>query len=1128
MHRRAEVDAGQRGQFVGMKRDDVERTPGAQLSSPTSLESWKVEFNDSDPDLSLPFEWAADQPADLAISSFFGEPTNGDLNDEAYDATWISTEEVEDSHEEYEVRGYSRIDLRVPTRSTEESRGEGRDNASGRGASYLGVSVGPAEGDKSGGTDPDSFIDPLMVSQTRRHDLDHAALFPFSRERTTPRLDQRRPSPPRYDLDGRLLPVGPPGTLPLSFTEIVAYSTARYTAEPDLPFPNPFVSVPPKTDERDLADETIHSTASSAGRGYWDSTLDMTGLDFGDLTGSTSPSLPERLDNPRTVAKQEHLSPPCSSFPVPPTPPLPCSDSAPASPPQPSRQRLPTARLPTVSTSVPLESPPPIDVASPPSPVANSPLTPRTIINRSPDGFYRLPISPFSDTAFPLPPPPPTTASTSSFPYYVNTGGGESPSPSAVSTPPLPPPAGRAPVVPSFVSVFIDPSVELPSLPPASLIPLAESSNRPRQPLEGQTTARRTHPTLQSLDSVVDRGEEALRRSWMVRHRRTATDLAAARPSGGTPPIGNRREGSNDGATAVPGLPFGSDEGDRAAERARLTDSKRRTQRWVEEVVGSEKGRDIRGRSTDGTIGSDEAPSSFGKTRRKKVRLNATVWDRTREFARTKEGRWTLGGTALIVAIIVVVAGAVVGTKRGGDAGICGCENGGKASQTREGVCSCACSDAWGGTRCRLNASCVDPGGSGNSIAQGFVDVSLEASQRWEPSVNLVRLAATLRDYVSSPQHPTSSSSCKAQLGLLSFPTLTTYPARLAWTQSALAHTLASTESNATTYRFRTFANGLSFLQFGDEPASKPNSNFQIISGGFTFDFATMERTVQAVSWEDGAKPDEAERDVIDGASTARNALDRLTGFAIASSTQRSTALAHLWIDTLRFGQDDLDRFRSMVQSAELVVPYDPTVFGHDASISSALSGSSFAVGIGCLSGLSDEVVERISAVERDVFGLPAVSLDQSQDDTCLDRPTYGLRNPLHLSTPFLSSDPRALLPTQSIFLSPNVTPRVTVHAGEPLSAGSLAPAPTTPSSPATIEHFGLLSSHIDHVLFDYLSLIDSDTAKLLVGYVLSGSTEPSASTSDLSRATDGLSTLPVLEVQVWGGVRSSDIGSTG
>ncbi|BGO90902.1 hypothetical protein NBRC10512_002346 [Rhodotorula toruloides] len=545
-------------------------------------------------------------------------------------------------------------------------------------------------------------------------------------------------------------------------------------------------------------------------------------------------------------------------------------------------------------------------------------------------------------------------------------------------------------------------------------------------------------------------------------------------------------------------------------EASSQDEKKRRTTDWLEGVAAtsgsSTRSSKLRWADRAGpgwALKSEKRPRGDSLHRRRVVKKPSLCGSR----------RARIAAAVLIVVALLLVVGLATGlTRKAAAAALaktCSCLHGGKAERTTDGRCSCSCSAGWGGTSCHLDATCV------NGVAQGLLDVAAHSSDLWQPIVDMARLPDVLNRYILT----TSSDSCASQLALLEVPSLSlsTYPNRLAWTEAALVHTLALTESNSSLSQLRTFASGLDFAQYGDEPASKPNSNYEAIVGGYTWDLATMQRTVQNVSWVAAVKPDAATAATIAAAPQPAAALDTVTNNAIAASKQRSTALAHYWNDTLGFSPAQLKAFRQAVQAADIAIPFDAS-----STTLQSTAQMSLPLAIACQPDLAAEVVAEIDEVEAGVFGLDNVTT--AENTTCQDRPVHGLLNLLHLTQPFASSDTRSNIPQQAVVLSSSsaLSDRTSVHAGETLVAGSSATASTTTSAPVSIEHFGLISSAtsaIDHVLFDYLTLLPVSTAQALVNYVLSSATSPPPSSSPLVS-----STLPPLEVQAWGGVNAANV----
>ncbi|GAA5866691.1 hypothetical protein JCM8547_002726 [Rhodosporidiobolus lusitaniae] len=511
---------------------------------------------------------------------------------------------------------------------------------------------------------------------------------------------------------------------------------------------------------------------------------------------------------------------------------------------------------------------------------------------------------------------------------------------------------------------------------------------------------------------------------------------------------------------------------------------------------------------------------------------------------------------ALLVGLVVVLlllVGLAVGLGKVTSstavvAAACRCENGGSPTTTAEGVCECSCREGWGGTSCAFNSTCV------SGLAAGLLDVAASANGMWQPQIDTTRLATVLGRYVfpSSPSPIDGSTSlCTSHLTLLTLPNLpsSSYPSRLRWSESALLHTLALTESNSSLTSLRTFASALEFEKYGDEASGKSNSNYQTIVGGYTWDFSTLSRSVQDVGWSSSLSPTEDASDAVEAAGEdVQAALNMVTNAAMAASKQRTTALKHYWNDTLSLSSSQLDAFRSVVQAAEVVIPFDASAtFGGEGeggtsvvnlAVRAKEAGGTFPPAVGCWSGLSGEQVERVNEVDGGVFGLESVSAGQTGNASCVNRPLYGTLNLLSLRLPFPSSDSRTSLPLQSLVLlspssstSSSLSSRLTLHAGETLLAGasasSLDPS-SSPSANTTIEEYGLFSegvSGMDHVLLSYLSLMPSvEVAQALVAHVLSGSSSsPPNSTSTLYTASNKLADIPVLEVQFWGGLRYED-----
>ncbi|GAA5884365.1 hypothetical protein JCM16303_003653 [Sporobolomyces ruberrimus] len=863
-------------------------------------------------------------------------------------------------------------------------------------------------------------------------------------------------SPPRHDVTGRLLPSAPPPLLPF---EIPAQTPPR---SPRSRFGSSTLSITRSFSNRfvkNREDDTIGSDT------YWDTTTE---IDTQQLSLPPTPGLTSTSNS--RGASEPSSTPTSKASLVLPSPPLQARYSDQSSATIRPQSLALRRNLPLPSPFLETPSYPPQPSSSP----LHSPSSPLQPINRSPSGYFRLPLTPSPLTPnFPLPPhPPPPSVSTpsTSFPFPPIHPPSFSPLGNFPQTPTTASlsttfdhnsnPSHRRQsrsnlLLPEFVSVFMnhpnysnDIDVFMgegqEETPPSSFLNGSKPSEKGR------------HAELNpSIDiGVGEKGATA-------RHRRTWTLAAGEKQGEGVSLVGDHRV-----ETWLRGVSK-EREDSKDMETSTLPSDSRR---------GGIRGQGRKGRN--GKVGFEKKRSC----------------GRFKEFSRTKRGKWILL-SALVVSIAVIVGiGAAVGRAGKGDPST------------------------------KLNATCVEL--EGNSIAQAFIDLAETSSTRWQPPIDPIRLAFTLNRYVYPAPQSISTTSCDSQISLLDIPSLSHQPNRLLFSQLTLVHTLALTESNTTIHRLERFISSLSLTGplERDEPAPNSNSNYEIISGGFTWDFATMERTVQNVSWKDVMKPNDEELQRMEG---KLEGLDRVTPFAVASSSQRSTALENYWVDTLGMEAEDLEKFRSIVRDSEVLIPFGEDVKSIEALLAQENDELSILEGIGCRRDLAQEVVDRVNSVENGVFGL---SKDPStSNETCSSRPIYGIVNLLRLSTPFppslLSSRPS--LPKNSLVLAVNASDRVSFHAGETLVGGPSAlptsPLPTSLSVPTSLERFGL-SSRLDHVLLDYLNLLDIDIAKLLIERLFSTQTTSPSNDFALSDATNGLADIPILEVQLWGGLRWDDV----
>ncbi|KAM0749197.1 hypothetical protein T439DRAFT_326940 [Meredithblackwellia eburnea MCA 4105] len=530
--------------------------------------------------------------------------------------------------------------------------------------------------------------------------------------------------------------------------------------------------------------------------------------------------------------------------------------------------------------------------------------------------------------------------------------------------------------------------------------------------------------------------------------------------------------------------------------KKKIIDGRRKTQDWLQSLPPPKKEAPLWKR----TLGGSSHPSSkpLLSSRRFRVLLLLAV----------------LCAIAIIVGTVVGVKASQKGSSTDGD---CTCENGGIARQSGSS-CSCTCSGDWGGAFCELDGTCIDTG-QGFKLAKSLsaiADAANSVSFQQEP-INATRLGLVMNDYLAPSTKNTKS--CKNQLSLVAVPNLSpqSFPNRLAWMQQAVLWTLALSESDSS--GLLAFIKSKSFSGLDDEPGS-PNSNFQFIAAGYIFDLSAMSFSAPSVAWLSAAAPSADQLALV--STTSENALDRLTSSAVATSTLRTTALWHRWAEA-NLSMTDLATFRQAIQSAYVVVPFDAGAsYGSVAAMTLAnaqTANSSFPPSIGCLPSLTALEAQQVNSVEVNAFGLSAVNVSSALDRVCLDRPLYGVLDLLKFRTPFLPSDPRSSLPQQGLVVSADDKPRMTIHAGELLAGGTAGPS-SAASAPSSLFHFGTFNN-LDHVILDFIDLLSPDLAQEYVSFVVNGSSTPPTSSSALAIAAGGnLASIPIFEVQLWGGLR--------
>jgi hypothetical protein len=312
----------------------------------------------------------------------------------------------------------------------------------------------------------------------------------------------------------------------------------------------------------------------------------------------------------------------------------------------------------------------------------------------------------------------------------------------------------------------------------------------------------------------------------------------------------------------------------------------------------------------------------------------------------------------------------------------------------------------------------------------------------------------------------------------------------------------------------------LDFTSIGDIPSTISNSAYQLTSNGMIFDFSTLSAA---------PIPFLLSSPVRNLSPASSNALNKVTTIATAGSNQRKVALEHRFIE-LGFSLADPATFLTIIRSKDIVVPIDV------GDLARSMNNPSFPTPLACSSNLTSRQLDDINLVENKVFGLPPLSSSNPTPSVnCNDRPIYGFINLFNLRLPFLPPPPGTLskMPQQAIVLSNSTQNRMTIHGGSTLveeryiqSATLIASSestPSSPSSPSLPDRFGI-PSQLNHIIISYLSLISPAIAKLLINFILLGNDTPPAINSILFEASKNLSMIPILELQLWGGISQNEI----
>ncbi|KAG5652174.1 hypothetical protein H0H81_006014 [Sphagnurus paluster] len=434
------------------------------------------------------------------------------------------------------------------------------------------------------------------------------------------------------------------------------------------------------------------------------------------------------------------------------------------------------------------------------------------------------------------------------------------------------------------------------------------------------------------------------------------------------------------------------------------------------------------------------------------------------------------------------------------------------------------CQGALVGAACNLNSTCVctsSLSGQCSGLAQNIVDLIPIMNEHFY--TNYSNTAVYNKIWLAQGAVP---GSCASQSLLIDVaPALTSQgsEALAQWSQTAILWTLVESQDLKATASLQKFIQGAPWKSLNSNDASP----FVIEVAGYSFNFATREVRQPDASFMKLGQPTSAQFAKV--GPHAHSALDRMYGFASASSTQHTKALENYWTTVLQQKPSDLSTFISAFSVSPILLPFDATLTQPQPinTLLTTSTSSPFPPPLGCYPGLKPSQVEQVNAIEDLVFGLsPLVSQDQF-DPTCYpDRPIYGVLDVLRLRLPFI--DPRPGIARQAAILKRDVSPRVILRSGallSPLPGPSNVTAITTDYSDP--RQYGALGQ-FNHVVLRYLlSIPKLDVATALVAYVLSSASVQATPPPAASILYDSLDTIPIIEVAVFGSITPSDISST-
>ncbi|KAH6917288.1 hypothetical protein BKA70DRAFT_1178091 [Coprinopsis sp. MPI-PUGE-AT-0042] len=434
------------------------------------------------------------------------------------------------------------------------------------------------------------------------------------------------------------------------------------------------------------------------------------------------------------------------------------------------------------------------------------------------------------------------------------------------------------------------------------------------------------------------------------------------------------------------------------------------------------------------------------------------------------------------------------------------------------------CASGLAGATCSLNSTCVCTSESRcNPLAQNLLDLIPSVNEAFASNFSSNDVYNSLWYMQGSP----SSNDCGAQSLLVDVGkglSDESHPNRTRWAKTALLWNAVQSQDPEGSEKLREFVQRAPWgdLSSADGPTTTREESFTNTFSGYVYNFAAQTISHPPASFVLNGQPTRDQLARV-GSSVALSALDRTYMYAQASAVQQSTALKNYWSTTLSQKADDLRLFKARLSASPILLPFDalnPSI----GNLFSNSSTSSFPPPLSCYPRLSSRQLDQINSFETSIFQLPsATSASNFSEDCFPDRPVYGVLDVFRLRLPFLDSD----RPRQATVLRADAFPRAAMYIGD-LFGASLSETNSTQSqnTPRDARRVGTLSFS-DHVLLQYLTSISVETAAEVVKFVLATGDHITGPPEPSSPLFNSLSSVPPLEVAVFGDILSADIAGT-